>query len=377
MTAAASGDFPVSGFADAPFGRVRDAFALNFAEGTELGARFCVFVEGRCVVDLVGGYADRAREIPWTDDTLAGIYSSGKLVVALLVARAVSDGKLDYDAPVARWWPEFAPGGKADVTLAEALSHQSGIVGFADEAPADIWLDWDRTTSRLAAMAPLFPPRSASGYGPQSFGFIAGEVLRRATGRGVARQLREDFGDVDLHCALRPEEIARAAYMPKPPRAPDLGPLTELKRVAFLKPWSAPGGVTREAWMAAEIPSANIHATARALAELAHPFANLGVHRGARIIGAGALAAALEERIVGDDLVLPFRLSWAAGFMRNINGHFGPSGSAFGHAGFGGSSVMFDPVHRISAAYVMNRMSPHLVGDPRGLRLVNAVYDAL
>lgn len=129
--------------------------------------------------------------------------------------------------------------------------------------------------------------------------------------------------------------------------------------------------------MAAEIPSANIHATARALAELAHPFANLGVHRGARIIGAGALAAALEERIVGDDLVLPFRLSWAAGFMRNINGHFGPSGSAFGHAGFGGSSVMFDPVHRISAAYVMNRMSPHLVGDPRGLRLVNAVYDAL
>ena len=297
--------------------------------------------------------------------------------VALLIARAVSEGERDYDAPVARWWPDFAAGGKGDITLAEALSHQSGLVGFAEEAPADIWLDWTATTARLAAMAPSFPPRSASGYGPQTFGFVAGEVLRRATGRGVAQMLREDFGDIDLHCALRSDEIARAAYMQKPPRAPELGALTELKRIAFLKPWSAPGNVTRDAWMAAEIPSANMHATARALAELAHPLANGGLHRGRKIVSADALAAMQEERILGDDLVLPFRLSWAAGVMRNINGHFGPGASALGHAGFGGSSVMFDPVHRLSAAYVMNKMSPHLVGDPRGLALVNSVYAAL
>jgi len=369
--------FPLSGFAEGPFGRVREAFARNFAEGLELGARFSVFIEGRCVVDLIGGFSDRERKTPWTEETLAGIYSSGKLVVAMLVARAVSEGRLDYGAPVARWWPEFAVGGKGDITLAEALSHQSGLVGIPEETPADIWLDWTATTARLAAMAPLFPPRTASGYGPQTFGFIAGEILRRATGRGVAETLREDFGDIDLHCALRPDEIARAAYMPKPPRAPDLGALTELKRIAFLKPWSAPGNVTREAWMAAEIPSANIHATARALAELAHPLANDGLHRGRPIISQDALAAMRAERIAGDDLVLPFRLSWAAGVMRNINGHFGPSPSALGHAGFGGSSVMFDPAHRLSAAYVMNRMSPHLVGDPRGLALVDAVYAAL
>ncbi|MEQ1929285.1 MAG: serine hydrolase domain-containing protein, partial [Parvularculaceae bacterium] len=201
--------------------------------------------------------------------------------------------------------------------------------------------------------------------------------LRRTTGRGVAQLLREDFADIDLHCALAPGEMARTAYMPKPPKAPDLGALTELKRIAFLKPWSAAAGVSREAWMAAEIPSSNMHGTARALAELAHPFADRGRHRGATIIGDAVLAEAFKERIVGDDLVLPFRLSWAAGMMRNVNGHFGPNPSALGHAGFGGSSVMVDPEHRLSAAYVMNKMSPHLVGDPRGLRLVNAVYDGL
>jgi CubicO group peptidase (beta-lactamase class C family) len=165
--------------------------------------------------------------------------------------------------------------------------------------------------------------------------------------------------------------------MPKPPRASDLGPITELRRIAFLKPWSAPANVSREAWLGAEIPSSNMHATARALAELAYPFADRGRFRGRTIIGADGLAGAFKERIAGDDLVLPFRLSWAAGVMRNVNGHFGPSTSAFGHAGFGGSSVMFDPAHGLSCAYVMNKMSPHLVGDPRGLRLVEAVYAAL
>jgi CubicO group peptidase (beta-lactamase class C family) len=367
----------VSGIAEAPFGGVRDAFSKNFAEGLELGARFCVFLDGRCVVDLVGGHVDREREKPWAEDTLCSIYSSGKMVVAMLIARAVSAGELDYDAPVARYWPEFAAAGKERITLGDVLSHQAGLVGFPGEMPPQEWLDWEKVSARIASMAPLFPPRSASGYAPQLFGFLAGEVLRRATGRGVARTLREDFSEVDLHCALTPDEIARVAYMSKPPRPADLGALTELKRVAFLKPWSAPGAVSREAWMSAEIPAANMHATAKALAELVHPFADEGRFRGRRIIGPQTIARAIEERIVGEDLVLPFRLSWSAGFMANTNRHFGPSPTAFGHAGFGGSSVMFDPAHRLSAAYAMNRMSAYLVGDPRGLRLMDALYAAL
>ena len=371
---------PVSGFAAAPFAAVRDAFVAAVESGEELGAAFSVFVEGEEVVRLYGGYADRARETPWTEDTLACIYSSGKAAVALLMARASSEGLVDYDAPVARYWPDFAAAGKAKITVAEALSHQAGLAGFAEAMAPEDWLDRDKIAARLAVMAPLWPPGSASGYHPQTFGFIADEIYARATGRRIADALRADFADafgLRIHCGLRPVEAARTAYMPKPPRPPDLGPLTPLKEYAFLKPWSAPARVAREAWLAASLPASNMHADAAALAEIVHPFAHGGRFRGRTILSADAIAAALEERICSDDLVLPFRLSWAAGLMRNINGHFGPSPSACGHAGFGGSCVVVDPPHRLSAAYVMSRMSPHLVGDPRALRLLDVVYDAL
>ncbi|MEQ1931275.1 MAG: serine hydrolase domain-containing protein, partial [Parvularculaceae bacterium] len=128
---AATEDFPISGLADAPFARVRDAFAQNFAEGLELGARFSVFVEGACVIDLIGGFADRERYEPWADGTLAGLYSSGKLVVALLIARAASEGRLDYDAPVANYWPAFAANGKEGVLVRHLMSHTSGVSAWA------------------------------------------------------------------------------------------------------------------------------------------------------------------------------------------------------------------------------------------------------
>lgn len=376
---AEAADFPIWGDVAPRFAGVKDAFAANFAENLELGACFAVFHEGELVLDLIGGFSDRERRTPWTEKTLACVYSSGKMAVALLVARAVSDGALDYDAPIAALWPEFAANGKEDLTLGDVLSHQAGLVGFKDEMPANEWLGFDRIVGRVAEMAPLFPPRSASGYSPQIFGFVAGELLRRATGEGVGARLRADFHNafgVDIHCGCGPDEIARAAYMPKPSRGGDLGTITELKQIAFLKRWSAPGGVSRDDWMAAEIPSSNIHTTAPALAELAHVFANDGRFRGEPVLDPATIAAVTKIRIAGDDLVLPFRLSWAAGFMRNGLGHFGRSATAFGHAGHGGSAVMFDPERRLSAAYVMSKMSPYLIGDPRAVKLFEAVDDA-
>lgn len=375
-----SESFPMSGRCDAAFDRVRETFAENFERGEELGAGFAVFVDGACIVDLHGGWADRERTIPWSDATLAAIYSSGKMAVAMTMARAATAGALDYDAPVAALWPEFGRAGKDKITIAEALSHQAGLCGFAEPMPPETWLDRAAIIARIEAMAPLWPPGSRSGYHPQTFGFIADEILRRATGRGIAQTLREDFHapfGVDLHCGLDVALAARTAYMTKPSRAPDLGPITPLKEYAFLKPWSAPARVSREAWIAAELPASNMQATARALAEIAQPLADRGRFRGREIISGAALKAALETRIEGPDLVLPFDLAWAAGIMRNVNLHFGPALSAYGQAGFGGSSVMIDPERRLSCAYVMSKMSPHLVGDPRFVRLVNAVYDAL
>ena len=368
-----------SGALGAGFEAIGDAFALNFSEDLELGASFAAMVGDEIIADIRGGHMDRKKETPWTEETLACIYSTGKAAMAFLIAREASAGRLDYDAPVARYWPEFARNGKDAVTVAEALSHQAGLCGFPDEMPPQTWLDRDAIVERLAEMAPLWTPGSANGYHPQTFGFIADELLRRVTGETVGAllaALRRSDG-VEVICGMGPEDAARAAYMPKPPKAPDLGALNAFTQAAFLKPWSAPARVSREAWMAAELPASNMHADAPSLAALLHPFVNGGRWKGEAILSPEAIDAAFRERIRGDDLVLPFHLSWSVGVMRNINGHFGPNRNAFGHAGFGGSCVVIDPENRLTAAYVMNRMSPHLVGDPRAVRLIDALYNSL
>ncbi len=361
------------------FAAAGDAFAANFADGLELGASFAVLIDDELVVDIRGGYSDRAKVHPWDESTLACIYSSGKAVVSLLIAHEVTNGRLDYDAPVAQYWPEFAAAGKERITLAHVLSHQAGLCGIAEEMPPETWLDWDAIIEKLAAMAPLWAPGTANGYHPQTVGFIAGELLRRVSGKSVGAMIADltASSGLQLYCGMGAGEAARAAYMPKPPKAPDLGALNEYKTLAFLKPWSAPARVAREAWMAAELPASNMHGDARALASIIHPFVNGGKWRGDPYLDQNAIDAALAERIRGDDLVLPFHLSWAAGLMCNINHHFGPNERAFGHAGFGGSCVVVDPQNNLTAAYVMNKMSPHLVGDPRAVRLLDAVYARL
>ncbi len=364
----------ISGFAAPGYESVIDAFALNFDRGDELGARFSAYQAGALVVDLWAGWTDRDRTRPWTKETLSGIFSSGKAAMAALVAEAVSAGALDYEKRIAQYWPEFGAAGKGEITLAMALSHQAGLCGFPDEIPPEEWIDHDAIAARLAAMAPLWKPGSAPGYHPQTIGFIVNEVLRRAAGKTVGAMLREKA--FDIHCGMKADETARVAYMPKPPSAP-VHRDSELTKIAFLKPWSAAGKVAREDWMAAEIPASNMHATAEALAAIVHPLANDGVDvKGARLIDPKVVGAALKTQISGDDLVLPFHLDWTAGLMRNTNGHFGPSPTAFGHAGFGGSAAMIDPAKKISAGYVMNKMSPSLAGDARAVALFAALDEA-
>lgn len=370
----------ISGSTQRRFAAVKQAFADNFARGEELGARFSAIIDGETVVDIWAGSADRDGNAPWTEETLAPVYSAGKAALVVLVARAVSDGALDYERPVADDWPAFAAEGKGAITLAMAQSHQAGLCGFPEEFPPQEWTQWDAMCARIAAMAPLWPPGSAFGYHPQTVGFILGELIRRRTGRSVGAILREDYQmrGVDIHCGMDDEAIARSAYMTKPPRAPVHRKNSRMTDLAFLKPWSAAAKVSRKEWMAAEIPASNMHATARALAEIVHPLARQGTaDDDARTIDSAAVAAALRPRVTGEDLVLPYRLTWSAGLMLNTNGHFGPNPNAYGHAGFGGSCVVIDPGNRISCAYVMSKMSPALVGDERALRLIHAFYEGL
>ncbi len=365
----------------AQFEPVRRIFDQAFADDEELGARFTLCVEGEVVLDLWGGYADRARTHPFGPHTLTPVFSTGKAIAALLIARLVSKGRLDYDQTVASHWPEFAQAGKGGITVGQVMSHQDGLVGFPEAMDPALWFDWGAITDKLAAMAPLWPPGTASGYHPITFGYTSGEIFRRVDGRTMGQALREDlvapFG-LDLWIGTPDTEVARLAELQRPSSVPDFGGIDDIKRAAFLTRWASPGGRGGDAWRRAEIPSANAHATAEGLARMMGAMACDGRLDGQEVLAAGMAAKAAQERIYGRDLVLPFNLAWGAGFMRNApNFIYGPGGESFGHSGWGGSCAFADPERRLSGAYVMNKQSNALIGDARAVRLIQATYEAL
>jgi CubicO group peptidase (beta-lactamase class C family) len=371
----------VHGVCPERFSAVVAAFSANFAEGNELGARFSLCIEGELVVDLWAGFSNRAETQTFSDQTLTPIFSTTKALAAFMIARLVDQGLLRYDQRVVELWPEFGQAGKDRLTVAQVMSHQAGLCGFADPIDPALWFDWDAICAKLAAMTPLWGPGSASGYHPVTIGYLAGEIFRRVDGRSLGAALREDVAQLlglDLWIGLPEAEHHRCAEIRRPPAAPNLGPITPAKRAAFLEKWSSPGGRSQAEWRSMEIPSANGHATASALARFAGVLACDGLLGGQRFLSGGRAAEASRARITGDDLVLPYRISWGAGFMRNEGLNiYGPSQDSFGHSGWGGSCLFADPKQRLSGAYVMNRQSAELIGDSRARRLIDAAYAAL
>jgi CubicO group peptidase (beta-lactamase class C family) len=302
-------------------------------------------------------------------------------VMALMIARCVDKGLLSYEDRVADHWPAFGAAGKEQLTVGQLMSHQSGLPGFSDGVEPAIWFDRQAVLDKLAAQTPLWAPGTASGYHPITIGYLAGELFRIVDGRTMGAALREDFAqpfDLDLWIGLPESEHGRVAQLRKPAAAPDLGPIDAIKKAAFLDRGSAPGGRGSTEWRMAEIPSANLHATAKDLARMTSIVATGGVLDHLPVLSEETLTQATRERIHGLDRVLPFDMSWAAGFTRNQGLNiFGPNPKAVGHCGWGGSMVFADQAAGVSAAYVMTRQSPHLLGDPRALRLVEALYTAL
>ena len=371
----------IHGLCPERFAGVRAAFEDNFATGQELGARFSLVQRGELVVDLWAGFADRQRTKAFDETTLTPVFSTTKAIAALLIARLVDAGKLDYAQPVADVWPEFAQAGKGAITVEQVMSHQEGLSGFPDEMEPSLWFDWDAICAKLAAMAPLWPPGTASGYHPITFGYLAGEIFRRVDGRTMGAALREDlagpFG-LDLWIGLPDAEHHRAADLQRPNGLPNFGEISAATKAAFLTPWSSPAGRGQAEWRRIEIPSANGHATAPALARLIGALANDGWLDGETILSPALIAEASRERIFGQDLVLPFVMSWGAGFMRNSAVKvWGPGEQTFGHSGWGGSCAFADPETGLAGAYVMNKQSTDLIGDARAKRLIEAAYAAL
>tara|TARA_R110002072_G_scaffold172974_3_gene327440 strand:- start:641 stop:1759 length:1119 start_codon:yes stop_codon:yes gene_type:complete len=372
----------MSGHVAPGFEPVREAFERNWRDFDELGAAFTVLRGEETLLDLQGGWTDRKKTTEWQDDTLVAVFSTGKAITAVVMAWLVDQGLVDYDAPIADYWPEFAAHGKGRITVGDALSHQTGLPGLTEEMESSEWFDRDAIEARLAAQAPMWDLREGgSGYQPIIFGFLADAVARRTDGRTIGGLLREVIAGprgLDFHVGTPARLHDRVAAHVLPPRAPDLGPMNAFKQAAFMKPWSTPGRKGAEMWREAEFPAANGHGTSRAIATLMGVFASGGRLQNESLVSSRVIDTAMTPRVSGPDRVLPFDLSLAAGVMANReSGFYGPEVQAVGHYGFGGSCGFADPVRGLSGSYVMNRQLPTLAGDPRAVRLIDAVYDCL
>ncbi len=360
---------------------LQTAFSELFDADEELGAAVAVTLDGDLIAHLWAGYADKRKTQNFAQDTLVPVYSTGKALVSLVVAQVVDQFDITYDTPVGQIWPELNPHGVGAITLAQLMSHQSGLCGFTSPMEASDWFEWETITKRLEATTPLWTPGTAHGYEPITFGFLAGEIVRRISSQTipqwVATHWREALG-LDLWFGGLGGETHRIAELARPTRLPDLSNLTPERQAAFLERWSAPAGRGSATWREANLPAANLHATAPALAEMMSILTTGGERHGERVISPSTLGALCQEHTQGPDKVLPFALSWAAGLLRNGDlGIYGPNPDAVGHSGWGGSCAFADPERGLGFAYVMNKQSHHLLGDPRPLALIRALYDSL
>jgi CubicO group peptidase (beta-lactamase class C family) len=377
----------IDGFVATEFEPVLDVFTQNFDERGEVGAAVCVYLDGEPVVDLWGGAADRDNATPWTEDTLVLVYSATKGVTATCANLLMQSGDLAPDTRVADIWPEFGANGKQAITVAQVMSHQAGLPSVDGDFTLEQSLDWQTMVDALAQQKPIWEPGTKHGYHMRTYGWLVGEIIRRADPRhrSVGTFWREEIAadlGVDFWIGL-PEAL-------EPRVAKLVPPETDLREM--LKPFgddlllarvfSSPGGHFNydEMWNtrqlhAAELPSSNGIGNARSLARL---YAScIGKIDGRRTLSPETVGQATLERACGKDEVLMIESCFGLGFM--LGRAFGAANppDAFGHAGAGGSLAFGDPDPGIAFAYVMNDLRFDPTGDPRSEELVRAVYRVL
>jgi CubicO group peptidase (beta-lactamase class C family) len=382
----------IEGTCDPRFTRVQDAFAENFEKRGEVGAAAAVVLDGKPVVDLWAGHADKEKLRPWTRDTLVNVYSTTKGVTAICAHRLADKGLLDIDAPVARYWPEFAQAGKAKIPVRHLLSHQAGLPAVRKPLDDDALFKWDKMTTALAEQEPWWEPGTKHGYHALTFGYLVGEVIRRITGKTPGTYLRDEIAGplgLDIHIGLDAKNDARTGDMiAMPPPAPgEPNMFAEIMKnpesatfKAFMNPPGAmrPGLVNTREWRAAEIPAGNGHATARSLARLYGVLARGGDQDGVHVMSKEQVAQCSLEQSKGPDELLMISTRFSLGFMMSQPGaSLGPNPKSFGHPGAGGSLGYADPEAKIGFGYTMNKMQASLLIDPRATALIEAVYASL
>ena len=385
---------PLHGTADPRFARVKEAFAENFRERNEVGAAVAVTIDGKRVVDLWAGHADQSRRRPWEQNTIVNVYSTTKGMAALCLHRLVEQGRVDLEAPVARYWPEFAQAGKEAVPVRDLLGHRAGLAAVQPLLPGEALYDWDAMVTALAAQPPWWKPGSAHGYHAVTFGWLVGEVVRRVTGRSLGTYFREAIAgplDMDFHIGLDDSEHHRVAEMSTIPLPEPGADSLQLAMVmmsdpeglaarAFMNPPSIAHGPNIPQWRRAEIPGANGHGDARALARVYGALAHGGRIDGVPVLSRESIARCHAELSQGPDLVLQLATRFGHGFMLpqdRLDARIGRGTRSFGHPGAGGSLGFADPDAGVGFGYVMNRMGPKILLDVRAIALADAVYESL
>ena len=377
-------DTLITGDCEAAFANLRDVFAGSFSpdqEHPEVGASVCVYLKGRKVLDLWGGYCDRDRTRPWQRDTIVNMMSVGKGILALCTHILVDRGQLDLDAPVARYWPEFAQAGKGDLPVRYLLDHRAGLA-TVDEMYRGMAYDWEAMVRALERTRPMHPPGTTPCYHSITMGHLLGEVIRRISGQGIGAFLATNVTNplgLDYHFGLRDEDLPRCAdfledegqgladyLLANPDSLParTFGPIAVDENFNSLE------------WRQSEVPSANGHGNARALAKLYGALALGGELDGVRIIGRETLLRASAEQWEAPDLATGLRMRLGLGFrLGSADTPMGPNRAAFGSTGAGGAISFCDMDAGIGFGYAMNAKYPGLAAGPRAATLVAALYD--
>jgi len=326
------------------------------------------------------------RTRPWQRDTLVDVFSVGKAMAALSLLVLVERGQVDLDAPAARYWPEFAARGKSEVTVRMLLCHRAGLPAIRRSLPRFAMYDWELMTSALAAEEPWWEPGRTHGYHVNTFGFLIGEIVRRVSGESIGAFFRREVATplgADFHFGIGPEHDQRIAdylFGDEPPEMVDDDDERQfLLRHVYLNPpgLSGFGTVNTRAWRAAEMPSTNGHASARAVARIYSVLACGGAIDGVRLLRTETIERAIAEASSGPDLVLRRPSRFGLGFqLTQPERPLGTNPRSFGHFGAGGSLGFADPDAQLAFAYTMNQPGPRWQ-NPRNRALIDAVYASL
>jgi len=372
----------IYGHCEDRFAAVKDVLAASIDRGDDVGGSFAATIDGVTVVDIWGGHADAEKTRAWEKDSIINVYSTTKTMCALTALLLADRGELDFEKPVAHYWPEFAANGKAGVKVSHLMAHSAGVSGWKLPAVKEMLYDWDKACALLAAQAPFWEPGTQPGYHAMTQGYLVGEVVRRITGKSLGTVFRTEIAEplgADFHIGLPASEDRRVADLVPPPPGGSLGMPTEspLALSVMTNPPVNPLDTRTRAWRAAEIPAANGHGNARSVAEIHALFVNGGVAKGKRILSEAGARKALEQQIEGNDLVLNFPVRYGLGFGLPTPTVPWPNKNTMFWGGYGGSLAVVDFDARATMSFVMNKMSPTTVGDLRAFMLAAEIWKAL